>query len=50
MNAIDILLLILLVLAAIFAIRTLFRKKDRGCGCGCGGCSFHDECGSRSEK
>ncbi len=50
MNAIDILLLLLLIIAAVFAVRTILRRKDKGCGCGCSGCSFEDECGRRSEK
>lgn len=51
MNFVDIILILIIALAVIFALRAVLRRnKKGGCGCGCGGCAFSDECGDSSLK
>ena len=51
MNAVDIILILFIGLAVIFAVRSALRRnKKGGCGCGCGSCAFSDECGDSSLK
>ena len=49
MNAVDIILILLIGLAVIFAVRSALRRNKKG-GCGCGSCAFSDECGDSSLK
>ncbi len=42
MNGADLLILAIIIIAAVLAARTAFRKKE--CSCGCGGCIHRTSC------
>lgn len=51
MKVIDIFLVLLIVLAVVFALRTITKKKKNGgCGCGCGSCAFSEDCADSALK